>query len=449
MKVPLLFTSLIVLLAAIVAGLQQDGITALEKEHRSLVERAIGLGLPVEGLPPSKTVGSTGGTGGAAIATASRSKATAGEFAAELIAMVTKMKEWEERGEEAPPELQREAMALFQRFLELDGEVIAHLIDELRASTEVDAGKKREIIMMSFMAMAQSSPETALNLFVASKDMLDEVPNSAHILQMALASLARADPGRALAWLDLHAGSLPDETAAAARVTAVSAVIAQDPRRGIELALGLDRDALAPLGHQIANLARSRDGKRIVLDALSGELAGPSAPDAAAKGDLLRGGIVEGLAPVLGSQPFGEAAEFLEELALSGAEAAQLATHLAGHGPGLGSPGEWIPWISEHSDPADRSANVQQLVTAWTSADFRSAADWITVQPGGSLREEATHAFAETVAPHEPESAADWAVTLPASDERTTLLHTIHHHWKKSDAAAAAAFANRHGLRDP
>ena len=60
----------------------------------------------------------------------------------------------------------------------------------------------------------------------------------------------------------------------------------------------------------------------------------------------------------------------------------------------------------------------------------------------------AVRAYAKTVAPYEPQTAANWALTLPAGDERTGLLKTIHGHWKSQDEAAAARFAEQHGLEE-
>ncbi len=56
------------------------------------------------------------------------------------------------------------------------------------------------------------------------------------------------------------------------------------------------------------------------------------------------------------------------------------------------------------------------------------------------------YAFTETVTPHEPASAADWALTLPPSQECTELLQNIHRHWQGKDEDTATAFAPEQGL---
>ena len=47
-----------------------------------------------------------------------------------------------------------------------------------------------------------------------------------------------------------------------------------------------------------------------------------------------------------------------------------------------------------------------------------------------------------------PVSAAEWALTLPESQERKDLLGNIHREWKKKDADAAAKFARENGLAE-
>ena len=54
------------------------------------------------------------------------------------------------------------------------------------------------------------------------------------------------------------------------------------------------------------------------------------------------------------------------------------------------------------------------------------------------------------MARYEPATAAQWALTLPAGQERDATLRTIYQNWPGSDPAAreaAAAFAQTHGLK--
>lgn len=150
----------------------------------------------------------------------------------------------------------------------------------------------------------------------------------------------------------------------------------------------------------------------------------------------------------LAQQSFESASAFIASAEFSAADNQQLATGMAERAREVKEPGEWLPWIYENLPTESREQNVTNIVRNWTSNDFQSTADWIGSQPAGTLRDQSTRVFAETVAPHEPASAADWALTLPASEQRTELLNTIHAHWQRKDEDAAAAFALEHGLTD-
>jgi hypothetical protein len=90
------------------------------------------------------------------------------------------------------------------------------------------------------------------------------------------------------------------------------------------------------------------------------------------------------------------------------------------------NPGAWLGWVDANTPPEQRENATSQVVRRWTNNDFRATAAWIGEQPPSPLRDRATRTFAEAVAPHEPDTAANWALTLPASEDRTNLLRNIH-----------------------
>ena len=68
---------------------------------------------------------------------------------------------------------------------------------------------------------------------------------------------------------------------------------------------------------------------------------------------------------------------------------------------------------------------------------------WRTA-PAGPIKEIATISYLETVAPYDPEVAAQWAATLSA-DMRASSMRNIYESLKRKDEAAAEDFATRHG----
>ena len=55
--------------------------------------------------------------------------------------------------------------------------------------------------------------------------------------------------------------------------------------------------------------------------------------------------------------------------------------------------------------------------------------------------------YAETLAPFEPDSAAQWAMTLPPGKDREETLANIYEKWPKNDESAKKAFAKLHGIQ--
>ena len=64
-------------------------------------------------------------------------KETAKAFAKELFDFATKMREWEEAGEEPPADTKRQVFAFLNRFMNLDPAVMPYLIEEIRANKDV------------------------------------------------------------------------------------------------------------------------------------------------------------------------------------------------------------------------------------------------------------------------------------------------------------------------
>jgi len=85
----------------------------------------------------------------------------------------------------------------------------------------------------------------------------------------------------------------------------------------------------------------------------------------------------------------------------------------------------------------------------WTEKDYQAAGTWLTQAADGPAKQAAVASYAKTVAPYEPETAAQWAITLPPGRTRIIALQTVYEKWPKNDPAAkeaAEAFAEKHGI---
>ena len=81
-----------------------------------------------------------------------------------------------------------------------------------------------------------------------------------------------------------------------------------------------------------------------------------------------------------------------------------------------------------------------------THQDYLAAGKWLTAAPAGEAKNAAVSTYAETVAEYEPQTAVQWALTLPIGEARKSTLQSIYQNWPKKDAAAAATFAQQYGV---
>ena len=110
-------------------------------------------------------------------------------------------------------------------------------------------------------------------------------------------------------------------------------------------------------------------------------------------------------------------------------------------------PARWMEWLGESISPRKLGGVVGDLMGQWTQQDYLAAGKWLASEPNGLIRTAAVRSYSVTVASYEPETAVQWAMTLPLGKERDATLRQIYQNWPLHDAAGAAAFAAENGIR--
>ena len=112
--------------------------------------------------------------------------------------------------------------------------------------------------------------------------------------------------------------------------------------------------------------------------------------------------------------------------------------------------GQWIEWAGE-TLPADQAkAQIGPLMQDWIENVYQAAGTWLAKAPAGPTKEAGISAYAVAVSHYEPETAAQWALTLPPGKERDQTLRQIYQNWPTTDSAgkeAAEAFKVEHGIK--
>jgi hypothetical protein len=421
-----LFLSLLILAAGAFFGWKQSQqLTTVRETHRQVVAEALALGLSpdsllAEGKAPLPTK--------LAREDSQEKTAAAKSFSKELIAFAVEMKKMEKEGKQPDEAMQKRIMEVMSRFLDLSPAQIKVVIAELRASSDVDDEMRKGIVGFSIMMLANDNPESALALFTESGDLIDLPGMGNHVVASSLGKFAEKDP---LGALEKHAGLVTEE--------AKAAVIAGAAKQDLKLALSLVGELKFKDQHKIASSlagsARTAEERTALLSAL--------------RGDEKHAELLKGTLASLGGQLAGDGFEagqsWLTLAALSDQEAENLADGLS-HWQTKGETGQWIDWMADKLPAEKLPQKVENMVSQWTREDYQAAGAWINGTQDGPAKQAAVKSYARTVAPYEPASAAQWAVTLPAGQERDELLKNVHAEWKKKDETAAAEFAKEHGL---
>ncbi len=432
MKASLALALLILAVGAFFGWKQNAQLTTVRETHRLVVAEASALGLSpehllAEGKKPLPTK--------LAREDSQEKTAAAKSFSKELVAFAVEMKKMEKEGQQPDEAMQKRIMEVMGRFLDLSPAQIKVVIAELRASSEVDDEMRKGIVGFSIMMLANDHPESALALFTESSDLIDLPGMGRHVVASSLGKFAEKDPLGALEWIRKNSKDHSELVTEESKAAVIAGAAKQDPKLAISLIGELELKSQGKVAGSLAQSARTPEERTALLTALRGDKN---------QGDLLKATLGS-----MGGQIAGEGFEagqtWLSSAGLSEQEAESFSDGLS-HWQTKGETGKWIDWMAGELPAEKIPQKVDNLVSQWTREDYQAAGSWINGAQEGPAKQAAVKSYARTVAPYEPASAAQWAVTLPAGQERDQLLKNVHEEWKKKDEAAAAEFAKEHDL---
>jgi hypothetical protein len=147
---------------------------------------------------------------------------------------------------------------------------------------------------------------------------------------------------------------------------------------------------------------------------------------------------------------FQQGVQWIDSAKLSATELQGLGNNISAHNIPTSDIGQWVEWLGNHL-PSDTTSNqISTMLDSWTQKDYVAAGKWLTATPDGPTKQAAVIGYVQAVASYEPETAAQWAMTLSSGEDRARALRQIYHHWSKKDPAAKAAaeaFADQHGIK--
>jgi hypothetical protein len=235
------------------------------------------------------------------------------------------------------------------------------------------------------------------------------------IVSSALGKWAEKDPMAALEWIrensEKHSKMVTDQ----AKAAVIAGAAKQDPKLAIRLLDELELEHKVNAATQLATSARTPEERNNLIAALR--------EGGDTHRDMLHS-VLGSMAHQVAGQSFEEGQRWLGGAKLSETEMTEFARNILPWQT-KDDTGKWIEWMADKLPPKQLAEKRDQMVTQWTRQDFKAAGEWINGTPEGPAKVAAVKSFAKTVAPFEPETAVQWANTLPAGPERDRLLEEI------------------------
>ncbi len=439
MKISLLIAALILLSASFFGWQAHGKLAGVRESHARLVEEARALGMDTaEAGTGSSKAAQTKSRRGDELDKPAQVKA----FAAKLMAFAKEMEEAQKNGNQPDENMQKRIFEIIDEMLTLDASQLKLLVAELRSAPGINDEMRTGILGFSIMMLANDHPAAALALFTESAELMKGQGSQQHVITAALARLVQDDPIAALEWIRKNAKDHPDLVTDHSKRGVLAGAARQDPKLAFSLIAELDlKDGSTMAIHGIAETATTTEQRKAVLAAMRehvGTLEGKAA-------ESIRQATLSALGQNLSRQGHEAATEWLENAGLSPEEKTDF---IQGVQPWQtkDETGKWIGWMADNVPAEQMEGRVSLLMNQWTQDDYKAAGLWLNDFKDGPAKEAAVRSYAGTVAPYEPATAAEWALTLPEGNGRGELLKKIHQEWKGKDEAAAAEFARQHGI---
>lgn len=439
MTKPIVASVVIVAVGAGLAWHEQQRLAAVRQTHQQLVNEAAQLGIAIDPAHPAEPLNLT---------KHGRENREVGVqlAAAEFIAFAQEMAAYREAGgNQLDAAMQQRLMEFMDRMMALNSAQLKELIAEVGANKDLKDEIRQDLIGFSIMTLANEQPQAALVIFAESSGQFTDARIGARVLSASLACWAKDDPLAALKWVRNDAGKFAALISDDTKLAMVSGAAVQYPKFAFKLIgeLGLKDpdhaiqgvvDAADTPQERSATLAGLRNYLATVNDDTAREATASRSIHSLALGSMRDG--------------FDAASQWVASAKLTPAELEDFADGLSPQ-PKSADTGRWIEWFGTALPPEQADEKIRGFVSTWTQNDCQAAGQWLGGAPDSPAKNSAIRAYAETVASYQPEVAAQWALTLPAGDERDATLKQIHANWPKTDAAAiesAAAFAKEHDI---
>ena len=392
---------LLILVALFWSGARKKSAVAqLQTAHETLVARASAIGLPEK----------EGDDAGASTRLSGRGpsrKSPPEHLKDELVAAYHRLRNIEQsKDPESRMKVEAEVREWIGRLIDLSPKELKRVIADLKSDPTLDPKEVRDLVSISLNLAAARQGEVVAELALANRDQIGSVSG-------LIGSWAQQDPSNAFAWLDKNQEALGKDYEVALQ-QAIRQSASRDP------------------GLALANLSKIDYGKSQTETA---NAIGETLVDDGARSSLLaelriakvdpfnRSLILTGLGSGLMKHSVAQPEAWMKEL--SSDEAVTVAEGLSRNLNASARPDAWLDWMGKSLPPEKVADTAKPMLTKWINEDYQAAGEWINRQPAGDLRNAAAADYARMMAKRFPDTARDWAATLPEGPERQRLLEDL------------------------
>ncbi len=432
-KISIAATLVILAIGGAQGLMRQQRLMVLRDQQRELVAKAEKLGISAPHsteLPVTKRQRDD---------RANQASAMAKEF----IAFGREIQIHDQQGNESDTAFKKRALEMQTKLMDLDTAQLKVLIASLRDDKTLSDEIQQNLICYSISMLGEDHPAAALALFSESADLLKDSLTGTSVVASTLANWAKKDPLAAHEWVRKNHATHPELADDDAKRYIIAGAADTDPKLAFKLIGEMQIDDVSSAVQSLVEAGKTAEHRTAILGALRDHLA--TLPDGPERDDLLQESL-ETMGRNLTSESFDSVQSWISQSKLSPAESAQFAGGLSYFNTKQDT-GRWIDWMAQ-TLPQDAVANnVDNLVGQWTQEDYQAAGKWLAAAAEGPAKQAAVSTYAGTVAEYEPQTAVQWALTLPAGEERQATFEAIYQNWPKADAEAAAAFAKQYGVK--
>ncbi|RYD23235.1 MAG: hypothetical protein EOP88_04930 [Verrucomicrobiaceae bacterium] len=427
--------SILILAVALVIGWQDHQRLTLSRERNArAVSRAAGLGVSTVSLD-----------GKATRLVTKRDRETSNEAGKQEVAELFDLLKDADAAEEQS-ETDKKFEKAMERLILLGPEAAELLIRQVLADKELKRENKEGILGFMLSKLCEEKPQAVLHLLPDLSGISADEKEDLHIrdtlLGMSLTNWGTKDPRATGKWMRENAARFPNAINDSTKVGVLAGAARNDPA----LALAqIDEMEIADKEQAITVITRSAktaEARTATLSALRDYFS--RLPD----GDAKTGGMTKAIRVLVGSafqEGYDSGTRWLETSNLDSSEMAIAGSAIEYHHTHKDT-ARWLDWLGKNLPAGNAGEPIGRIMTKWTELDYQEAGKWLATAPAGAARSVSVQAYAAAVSRYEPDTAVQWAMTLPAGKDRDATLRQIHQNWPKEQEAARNAFAKEHGI---